>query len=71
MLRDNLAELHKANSVEIVKKVSGSLPPFLVLINRKLVASLDIASFRDVGNKINEIVRVRRSGLADLPSLTS
>lgn len=41
MLRDNLAELHQAAEIEIVKK---------------LVAALDIASFRDVGNRINEII---------------
>ncbi|KAJ7784480.1 DNA mismatch repair protein MutS [Mycena metata] len=41
MLRDNLTELHQASNVEIVKK---------------LVAALDIASFRDVGNRINEII---------------
>ncbi|KAJ7016657.1 DNA mismatch repair protein MutS [Mycena alexandri] len=41
MLRDNLTELHQASNVEIVKK---------------LVAALDIASFREVGNRINEII---------------
>ncbi|KAJ7505221.1 muts domain V-domain-containing protein [Mycena galericulata] len=41
MLRDNLTELHQASGVEIVKK---------------LIAALDIASFRDVGNRINEII---------------
>ncbi|KAJ7134704.1 DNA mismatch repair protein MutS [Mycena epipterygia] len=41
MLRDNLAELHQATCVEIVKK---------------LIAALDIASFRDVGNRINQII---------------
>ncbi|KAJ7610685.1 DNA mismatch repair protein MutS [Mycena rosella] len=41
MLRDNLTELHQAAGVEIVKK---------------LIAALDIASFRDVGNRINEII---------------
>ncbi|KAJ6559109.1 DNA mismatch repair protein MutS [Mycena vulgaris] len=41
MLRDNLTELHQAGGVEIVKK---------------LVAALDITSFRDVGNRINEII---------------
>ncbi|KAJ7147040.1 DNA mismatch repair protein MutS [Mycena crocata] len=41
MLRDNLIELHQASGVEIVKK---------------LTAALDIASFRDVGNRINEII---------------
>ncbi|KAJ7459929.1 DNA mismatch repair protein MutS [Mycena latifolia] len=41
MLRDNLAELHQAGGVDIVQK---------------LVAALDIASFRDVGNRINEII---------------
>ncbi|KAJ7175937.1 muts domain V-domain-containing protein [Mycena filopes] len=41
MLRDNLTELHQASNVEIVKK---------------LIAALDIASFRDVGNRINEII---------------
>ncbi|KAF7365135.1 MutS 5 [Mycena venus] len=41
MLRDNLSELHQAGHVEIVKK---------------LIAALDIASFRDIGNRINEII---------------
>ncbi|KAJ6585066.1 DNA mismatch repair protein MutS [Mycena capillaripes] len=41
MLRDNLTELHQASNVAIVKK---------------LAAALDIASFRDVGNRINEII---------------
>ncbi|KAJ7675742.1 DNA mismatch repair protein MutS [Mycena polygramma] len=41
MLRDNLTELHQASNVDAVKK---------------LIAALDIASFRDVGNRINEII---------------
>ncbi|KAJ7761594.1 DNA mismatch repair protein MutS [Mycena maculata] len=41
MLRDNLTELHQASGVEIVKKFT---------------AALDIASFRDVGNRINETI---------------
>ncbi|KAJ6605673.1 DNA mismatch repair protein MutS [Mycena sp. CBHHK59/15] len=41
MLRDNLTQLHQANGVEIVEK---------------LIAALDIANFRDVGNRINEII---------------
>ncbi|KAJ7212032.1 muts domain V-domain-containing protein [Mycena pura] len=41
MLRDNLSELHQAGGVEIVKR---------------LVAVLDIPSFRTVGNRINEII---------------
>ncbi|KAJ7644219.1 DNA mismatch repair protein MutS [Roridomyces roridus] len=41
MLRDNLTELYHVSGVEVVKK---------------LVAALDIASFRDVGNRINEII---------------
>ncbi|KAJ7819398.1 DNA mismatch repair protein MutS [Mycena olivaceomarginata] len=41
MLRDNLSELHHAGHVEIVKK---------------LIAASDIGSFRDVGNRINEII---------------
>ncbi|KAJ7935731.1 DNA mismatch repair protein MutS [Mycena leptocephala] len=41
MLRDNLTELHQASNVEIVKK---------------LISALDIAIFRDVGNRINEII---------------
>ncbi|KAJ7069760.1 DNA mismatch repair protein MutS [Mycena amicta] len=41
MLRENLSELHLSGGVEIVKK---------------LVAALDVASFREVGNRINEII---------------
>ncbi|KAJ6477358.1 muts domain V-domain-containing protein [Mycena vitilis] len=41
MLRDNLTELHQASNVDAVKK---------------LIAALNIASFRDVGNRINEII---------------
>ncbi|KAJ6508696.1 muts domain V-domain-containing protein [Mycena sanguinolenta] len=48
MLRDNLSELHQAGHVEIVKK---------------LIAALDIASFRDVGNRINEIIDWEESAI--------
>lgn len=41
MLRDALAELHGGDQVEVV---------------RKLVASLDIASFKDTGNAVNETI---------------
>ncbi|KIK45627.1 hypothetical protein CY34DRAFT_22463 [Suillus luteus UH-Slu-Lm8-n1] len=41
MLRDALAELHRGDQVEVV---------------RKLVASLDIASFKDTGNAVNETI---------------
>ncbi|KAF7288536.1 DNA mismatch repair protein 5 [Mycena chlorophos] len=41
MLRENLSELHSSGGVDIVKK---------------LVAALDIAVFREVGNRINEII---------------
>ncbi|KAG2066456.1 hypothetical protein BDR04DRAFT_1081862 [Suillus decipiens] len=41
MMRDALAELHGGDQVEVV---------------RKLVASLDIASFKDTGNAVNETI---------------
>ncbi|KAG2033757.1 muts domain V-domain-containing protein [Suillus americanus] len=41
MIRDALAELHGGDQVEVV---------------RKLVASLDIASFKDTGNAVNETI---------------
>ncbi|KAG1881991.1 DNA mismatch repair protein MutS [Suillus tomentosus] len=41
MLRDALAELHGGDRVEVV---------------RKLVATLDIASFKDTGNAVNETI---------------
>ncbi|KAG2361520.1 DNA mismatch repair protein MutS [Suillus spraguei] len=41
MMRDALAELHGGDLVEVV---------------RKLVASLDIASFKDIGNAVNETI---------------
>ncbi|KAK7048433.1 muts 5 [Favolaschia claudopus] len=49
MLRDNLSELHQAGDVDIV---------------RKLVEALDIATFRDVGNRINEIIDWEESASA-------
>ncbi|OAX42862.1 hypothetical protein K503DRAFT_274375 [Rhizopogon vinicolor AM-OR11-026] len=41
MLRDTLGELHQGDQVEVV---------------RKLVASLDIASFKEIGNAVNETI---------------
>ncbi|OJA09631.1 hypothetical protein AZE42_01410 [Rhizopogon vesiculosus] len=41
MLRDTLGELHRGDQVEVV---------------RKLVASLDIASFKEIGNAVNETI---------------
>ncbi|KAF7314371.1 DNA mismatch repair protein 5 [Mycena kentingensis (nom. inval.)] len=57
MLRENLSELHGSGGVEIVKKVEDSA--FL-----PLVAALDAASFRDVGNRINEIIDWEESTIA-------
>ncbi|KAK7056880.1 hypothetical protein VNI00_002597 [Paramarasmius palmivorus] len=41
MLRESLTELHEAGGVDVV---------------RKLITALDIASFRDIGTRINEII---------------
>ncbi|TFK40842.1 DNA mismatch repair protein MutS [Crucibulum laeve] len=41
MLRDSLTELHQASDVEVVKK---------------LIAALDVTTFKEVGSRVNEII---------------
>lgn len=61
MLRDSLGELLLAGNVEIVKKACI----MIILLDAfhisncclKLMAVLDIASFREVGSRVNETVR--------------
>lgn len=65
MLRDALSDLYQASGVEIVQKVGRRVHPLLQLffINwnyvLKLIEALDVASFRKVGNIVNETVRPR------------
>lgn len=66
MLKDALTELHQSQDVEIVEKVKQTLMLDSVSDFLKLVAVLDIGILRDVGGKINEIVRILVFLLASL-----
>ena len=62
MLRDSLAELHHASGVGIVQKVRNDAS--LAYRNHnsqplQLLDVLDIGMLREIGNSINEIVRLK------------
>lgn len=59
MLKDALTELHAASHVDVVKEVAISCDTLFTRVTLspvKLYDVLDIACFRDVGNRINETV---------------
>jgi DNA mismatch repair protein MSH5 len=65
MIRDTLNELHQAAGIEIIKKVGSHCRPFGRIFDPcpiiKLVAALDVASFRAVGIAVNETVCIYAS----------
>ena len=59
MLRDSLSELHQASQVDVISKVLSShiFFPISILTQLELIGVLDIARFKEIGVKVNGIVR--------------
>lgn len=61
MIRDGVTDLYQASSVDIINKVGVDTANLYNIVlttlpNLKLIESLDVPTFKEIGMKINDLV---------------